>query len=151
MNRLKSIVNSYLCFVFVWEEDDNGKKWCEKTDDQKFEYYLENDFKFSAVNNWESGFDIVEWYEGAGDYSPKGHYKCFKQGNVSELFYFDSENKMSYFDQKCYDNNHYEDTLNDNKDFSPEMVLRSYAYTYLHELSLDDLREILSLPRLDIP
>lgn len=114
---LDKIVRNYFLFVFLWDEDENGEKWCKKTDDPMFNQYLENEFKFSAVDNWESGFDIVEWYEGTGDYAINGHYKCGIQGSV--------------------------DNLVDSKEKSPNMVLRDYAYNYLYRLSLNELKDIL--------
>ena len=114
---LDKIVKNYFLFVFLWDEDENGKKWCEKTDDPTFNQYLESDFKFTAVDNWESGFDIVEWYEGTGDYAINGHYKSGRHGSIANLV--------------------------DCKEKSPEMVFRDYACNYLYRLSLNNLREIL--------
>ena len=48
---LDKIVRNYFLFVFLWDEDENGEKWCKKTDNPMFNQYLENEFKFSAVNN----------------------------------------------------------------------------------------------------
>lgn len=114
---LDKIIRNYFLFVFLWDENENGEKWCKKTDDPMFNQYLENEFKFSAVDNWESGFDIVEWYEGTGEYAINGHYKCGRQGSIENLI--DSKEKL------------------------PSMVLRNYAYKYLYRLSLNELKDIL--------
>jgi hypothetical protein len=120
MDALKLVVENYIRFVYLWEEDENGQRWCEKPEDL---YYLANEFKFSAVNNWESGFDIVEWYEGIGDYAKDGHYKCGRQGSVVEL--------VAASNLKRKEGLHF------------EMTLRNYAYDYLYKLSIQDLRRLL--------
>jgi len=120
MEELNKVVENYIRFVYFWEEDENGQKWCEKPEDL---YYLANEFKFSAVNNWESGFDSVEWYEGRGDYARDGHYKCGRQGSVAEL--------VATSNLKRREGLHF------------EMTLRNYALYYLYNLSTEDLRCLL--------
>ena len=121
MEELNKVVENYIRFVYFWEEDENGQKWCEKPEDL---YYLANEFKFSAVNNWESGFDIVEWYEGIGDYATDGHYKCGRKGSVVDLI---NASKL----------------ITTRQGLHFEMTLRNYACDYLYNLSTDDLRRVL--------
>uniref|UniRef100_A0A6C0F181 Uncharacterized protein n=1 Tax=viral metagenome TaxID=1070528 RepID=A0A6C0F181_9ZZZZ len=61
MNELNVIVEDYIRFVFSWDEDDDRKRWSEKTETNtpEFDNYLEDNFKFSAVYNWECGFRMV--------------------------------------------------------------------------------------------
>ena len=123
MDKLNTIVKDYIRFVFSWDEDDDGKRWSEKTETNtpEFDNYLEDNFKFSAVYNWECGFDIVEWYEGIGDYAEDGHYKCGRQGEVADIIDFNPSQG----------------------DYSHEMALRNYACSYLYHMSVEDLRSLL--------
>jgi len=138
MNALNKIVNNYIRFVFAWDEDENGENWKNKTNDPKFDEYLEEEFKFSSVNNYHNGFDIVSWYMGIDDYDKNGHYGCDHQGDINNIIDFKTacevltiiNNYMAEFDITF-------------TDYDPYDIIRQYAYVYANSMSLDDLKKIL--------
>jgi hypothetical protein len=133
MDKLNETIADYVRFVYSWDQDDDGTHWSEKITDPTFNDYLSDGFKYSAVGNWECGFDIVEWYEGIGDYAENGHYKCGRRGDVVDLLDF-----------TCGDHRQESlDFIRSYKTLSPEMVLREYACSYLYHMSVEDLRRLL--------
>lgn len=135
-------LKEYFQFVFQWDEDENGIRWCEKTDDPSFDDYLEEVFKFSATNNWESGFDFVDWLLGQNDMG--NHYNA--TAKIQSL-----DNLLTFKETCCITNRivkHYESVYGDASCFLDEItcesVLRHLAYVELAELSLEDLRELLN-------
>jgi hypothetical protein len=137
MNALDNIVENYLRFVFKWDEND--KK------DTDLDEYLDEDFKFSAVNNWEDGFDIVDWYEGRGDYAENGHYGCGRQGSLSDLLDFGETCDAIRIIQEFY-SEYGGDSLMSYDDLAPEKVIRNYAYVFAFSKSSEEMKDGLLKP-----
>ena len=145
IKNLNKIVTEYLRFVFSMDEDDNCVRWCDKTTAPDFDEYLEETFKFSATNNWESGFDIVDWYESRGDYALDGHYKCGRQGSINDLLDFQTTCDVINFIQEYFLDNYGDECLMDTLNLTPEKVIRNYAYVFCYEKDIDELKEILNI------
>ena len=125
MDKTNRIIRLYLRFVLLWDLDEDGNHWCDKTDD--ITEYLDEDFRSSALYT----FDIVSWYEGDGDYADDGHYKCGRQGSVSDIMDADSICRAIQFIET--------DEPMDYRYITPGMVLFNYMRVYLHDMSTDDL------------
>ena len=132
MEQIDQIFGEYFRFVFAWDENDNGRKWCEMTDDPEFAEYLEIYFNNSAMN-----MDFVEWYEGTGDYAENGHYKCGRKGAVSDILDFQSCCEVIRIIEQ------YSDFEMDYANITPEILMSNYLDVYLGRLTADDLRDIL--------
>lgn len=128
-------LNEY--FQFVWEHDENEKRETDLND------YLEEDFKFSAGNNWESGFDFVDWLLGQGDMGE--HYKATaKMPCLHALLTFRETCSITSRIIKYYEDN-YDDATSFTKEITCESVLRHLAYVELAEMSVEDLKELLGI------
>jgi len=134
LENLHKIIEKYLKFVHLWYEDN----------DNSLEEFHIDKFKFYALNNWDcGGFDIVDWYEGTGDYATDGHYKCCRQGAVADLLDFNSACQVI---QNIKDFDFYQNEDEEELDYStPEMVIRNYAYVYLYKLTNHELTKLLSV------
>ena len=120
--------------MFSWDENDNGRRWCEMTDDREFAEYLEVYFRNSAMN-----MNFLEWYVGTGDYAEDGHYKCGRKGAVADILDFKSCCEVIRIIEQYYDFG------TDYANITPELVISNYLDVYLGRLSADDLRDIFSI------
>jgi hypothetical protein len=125
MDKIHRIIRRYLRFVILWDLDEDGNNWCDKTDD--ITEYLDKDFRSSALYT----FDIVSGYEGDGDYAGDGHYKCGRQGSVSEIMDADTICRAIQIIET--------DEPMDYRYITPGMVLCNYMRVYIHSMSTDEL------------
>jgi hypothetical protein len=130
MDQLNTVIVKYLKFVFAWDLDDDGNHRNENT--AFIDEYLRENFSYSA----SFAFDIVEWYEGIGDYSDIGHYARGSQGTVSTLM--DATTICQAIRAIALD-----DDPMDYRYITPEMVLRNYTQVYVHDMSVEDLKALL--------
>ena len=128
MDKIHRIIRRYLQFVMLWDLDEDGNHWCDKTDIT--DYLIEN-FRSSALYT----FDIVSWYEGDGDYASDGHYKCGCQGLVSEIMDADTICRAIQIIET--------DEPMDYRYITPGMVLCNYMRVYLYDMSTDDLVKLI--------
>jgi len=140
-------INEYIQFVYEWDEDTNseeGGKWCDKKLTKENEEKFEEDFKFSAGNNWETGFDFVEWLLANSD-DMKNFYKVEpKVGCLHKLLTFQETCRIINRIITYYEDN-YDDASVFTNDISCESVLRHLVYIELAEMNLDDLKELLCI------
>jgi len=128
------LIADYFRFVYKWDEND--KKETSPSE------YLDEDFKFSAGNNWESGFDFVEWLL-AESLDMKNHYKVQpKVDCLNKLLTFKETCAISSRIIKYYEDN-YDDATAFTKEITCESLLRHLVYIELAESQVGDLWDIL--------
>lgn len=132
METIDDLFSDYLRFVLSVDEDDDGQKWCEKTDITE---YLEYVFRESVINNW----CFSDWYEGVGDYADDGHYGCGSRGEIENIL--DSKSTCGAIRRIMGTPG----VIIDFAEITPESLMDAYLEAYLWHLSVDDLRDILGV------
>jgi hypothetical protein len=129
MELLNKEIKSYL--KYVWEQEKDyimGLKFGENYTYNTLDEYLEDKFKFDALNDWKTGYDFYEWCE----------------FNYNNLRYSTHYKLISYIV------NYYESNFGDlgsfnMKDLSIGYVLNHYAYVKGSEMSIDELKKIFEI------
>ena len=137
--KIHEYIHEYIKFVFKYDRDDDCNLWCEKPITELDEY-LNDSFKFSATNNWESGFDFVDWLNGKGDMG--NFYEAIKKPKIyrsivnnSEIMYEIIKKLITY-----YENNNKSISFDN---ISSEKIICMYVYVYIDEMDLKILKNIL--------
>lgn len=117
IDELNFIINVYLKDVFdnIDIDTDDGN-WLD-------------DFRFKAVNDWETGYDII--YEG--------------RSNFRELLDFPTTCEVISLIQTWIRDNYGEESLMTTHDLTPEKVIRNYAYIYTYGMDDEQLEELLDV------
>ena len=123
INELEELCKEYYKCVYSENQDR-----IEDFTPEEIEEWIEEDFKFRAVN------DEVEFWSW-----------CYKrQGlDINELLDIYSICHIIKHIQKWYGENYGEDSIMDYKRFSPRYILNNFAYVTLHAMSMEDLKELL--------
>jgi hypothetical protein len=117
IDELNFIINLYLKDVFnSMDIDTNNEDWLD-------------DFRFKAVNDWETGYDIIEG-------------RC---SNFRELLDFPTTCEVISIIQTYYRDNYGEESLMTTHELTPEKVIRNYAYIYTYGMDDEELRELLDV------
>ena len=124
MEMLKDICYKYYLFVY---NDIKDYDIIKRKNSEELEEYLEEDFKFMAVNDYASGYDIIH----------------FCDSNINNMIDFNTGCKLIKKIQTFYEENYGKDSLMDYNDISPEKVIRNYAYVLLYEMSMEELKDLL--------
>jgi len=130
------LIADYIRFVYEWDENDKKKIDLDE--------YLIEDFKFSAANNWESGFDFVDWLL-ADSPDMRNHYKV--EPKVKCLWDCISfKESCSVIDRIItYYTSNFGHSVPFTHEITCESVLRHLVYVEINEKSTEELREILGL------
>jgi hypothetical protein len=137
---INTLISQYL--KFVWKHNNNTNETTS------FEEYVLEDFRFSAGNNWDGGFDFVDWFLGQGDMAE--YYRATPKSNTLERIMNFGEtcraiNRIKEFYENEYGN--VECFLEDMS--SAENVLRHLVYVTLYEdMTFEDLCELLEIDEL---
>jgi hypothetical protein len=121
---LKDMCYKYYLFVY---NDNKDKDIIKRKNSEELEEYLEEDFKFMAVNDYDSGYDIINFCD------------C----NINNMIDFNTSCKIIKKIQTFYEENYGKDSIMDYNDISPEKVIRNYAYVLLYEMSMEELKYLL--------
>ena len=124
MLMLKDMCYKYYLFVY---NDNKDKDIIKRKNSEELEEYLEEDFKFMAVNDYDSGYDIIN----------------FCDNNINNMIDFNTSCKIIKKIQTFYEENYGKDSLMDYNDISPGKVIRNYAYVLLYEMSMEELKDLL--------
>ncbi len=126
-NIIHYYISEYFEFVFKFDCDEDGNLWSEKPRNT-LDNYFENEFIFSATQNWDSGFNFVDWLNGTGDMGD--FYKAIEKPGVYELIINDSNimYKMIKEIMSYYENTYDESITFDN--FNPDKILCLYVYIH---------------------
>lgn len=117
IDELNFIINIYLKEVFdnIDIDTDDGN-WLD-------------DFRFKAVNDWETGWDIIDG----------------RRSNFRELLDFPTTCEVISLIQTWYRDNYGEENLMTTWELTPEKVIRNYAYIYTFGYDDDELMELLDV------
>ena len=141
LNQLDEYMKMY--YQFVRRLDINTKE-------STVEDYLMEDFKFSAGNNYVSGFDFVDWLLGKGEMAE--HYGA--KTKISSL-----DNLLSFKDTitiinrivKYYQENYGDQYIDFIKDLTCEKLLRHFIYIDLNEKSFEEMKEMFDVDKTSDP
>jgi hypothetical protein len=134
LNTLEDWVNEY--YQFVWRLDEN-------TNESNIENYLMEDFKFSAANNWNGGFDFVDYLLGEGLMAE--HYGAIaKIPSLDNLLSFKDTITIINRILKYYEND-YGFPFDFFKDLTCEKILRQLVYVDLAEKSFTEMKEMFNV------
>ncbi len=133
MDKLHSLIHTYMKFVLLHDLNDDGKNWSEFVNKPEFEEYLETRIFENSVC---SVFDIVDWYEGTGDYAENGHYRCGRQGSVCNLMDATTICEAIQIIAGEY--------ALDYRYIIPEIVLRNYTHVYVSNITVSGFKSILA-------
>ena len=127
MESIHNYITEYFEFVFKIDCDEDGNLWCEKPFNTLGDYF-EGEFIFSATQNWESGFNFVDWLNGTGDMGE--FYKAIEKPGVYQSIIKDSNimHQIIKVIMTYYENTNDEYITFDN--FNPEKILCLYVYIY---------------------
>lgn len=127
MEIIDNYITEYFEFVFKIDCDEDGNLWCEKPI-SSFGDYFEGEFIFSATQNWDSGFNFVDWLNGTGDMGE--FYKAPEKPGVFKSIIEDS-NIMHQIIKVII--TYYESTKDEFitfDNFNPEKIVCLYVYIY---------------------
>jgi len=126
-NIIHNYISEYLEFVFKFDCDEDGNLWSEKGRNT-LDNYFENEFIFSATQNYDSGFNFIDWLNGTGDMGD--FYKAIEKPGVYKLIINDSNIMYQMIKEiMCY----YEKTDDDSitfDNFNDDKILFLYVYTH---------------------
>jgi hypothetical protein len=117
IEELNLIISLYLIEVFnSMDIDTADEEWLD-------------DFRFKAVNDWETGYDIIEG----------------RRSNLVELLDFPTTCEVISLIQTWLRDNYGEENLMTTWELTPEKVIRNYAYIYTYGYDDEELRELLDV------
>ena len=122
VNELEELCGEYYKYVFnemvaVQELPEDMEEWLEET------------FKFAAVNDTE---EFYNWY---GE----------NHGDPNDLLDFNSTCHIIKHIQKYYEENYGKDSIMDYEKFTPRYILNNFAYVTLYAMSLEEVKELLEI------
>lgn len=122
LKMIDGIINKYIQFYFNKEEITK-----DMFDDEE----CFNEIKFNLGNNWERGYDIV-------------NYLNYRKGKkIDDIMTIYDLTTMIQFVNDYYENNYGSESIMDNKKLTPEFVLRNYVYIYVENYDFECVKEFL--------